>query len=263
MALAVFMTLVVSIAPAQAAVVYRGDWRMTVHHQTASECEGSFDGCEVTFDIRTNQPGWEGSDQYEVQATLNGKDLYADAGQTYWAEVDPRFAGVRAVTSVDAPLRAGAYTLRLDWFYRGVWSCGPEVPSGCGYVGREHVRKTYKFRWPGRGEMTVRPFVKPASSVSASATRAGSKTKVTGKVKAQRLSSKFIVSKRYFPVEGAKVTLQSYAGKKRSWVERKTVRARSGGKVAWTGRAPKAAKWRWVVAGTADYRGSKSRPVKR
>lgn len=253
-----------TLAPPQTtpahAGTYIGDWRMTVHLEPAENC---FSGTPcTTFNIRTNQPGWEGSDQYLVRMTLDGQEFYGDAGQTNYGEVDPDFYGVRATGST-AELSVGPHTLVLDWLYMGVWSCGPSVPNGCGWVGRERVTKVYKFRWAGAGDQVVRPFVKPSSSVSASARRVGQKVTVRGVVRAQRLTSNFVRTSTYYPVRGARATLQSYSTTKRKWVSRKTVTANSRGVVTLTLRSARALKWRWVVPATSAYLKSVSRTVKK
>ena len=247
------------------APTYVGDWRMTIHAEDDGvDCgaEGSGFPCRILFDIRTNQPGWEGSDMYDVYATLDGQDLYADAGQTKYSEYDPDFYGVRAIAETDT-LLSGVHTLILDWFYRGTWTCGPEVPNGCGYLGREEVRKVYKFRWHADGDQVVRPFTLPASRISVDATRKARLVKVSGVVKTQRLNADFEPTARYVATSGARVTLQSFSTRKRTWVSRTTVTSNRTGRVVATTTAPRVTKWRWVVKPTKTYTGSTSRAVNR
>ncbi|MFS3130030.1 hypothetical protein ACLM5J_16640 [Nocardioides sp. Bht2] len=229
--------------PAQA-LTYVGDWRMTVHQDSGEECTQTSEGeqCAVTFDIRTNQPGWEGSDQYEVYVKLDGVDLYGDAGQTEYATVDPEFSGVRAMASTTA-LSRGAHTLVLDWYYYGVWTCSPSLPTGCAWVGREHVRKTYKFRWSGTDKV-VRPFHLPGSKASATAKRTGTKVRLSTVAKAQKLTSDFVPTRTYSPIRGTKVTLQSYSPGKHRWVPRARVRTNSKGVASVQVKAPSRTKWR-------------------
>lgn len=248
----------VAVPQSAQALTYVGDWRMTIHQQTGEECQQTGDGeqCSVTFDIRTNQPGWEGSDSYEVYASLDGEELYADAGQTEYATVDPAFAGVRAMTSTPT-LASGAHTLVLNWYYYGVWTCSPAIPEGCAWVGREHVRKTYKFRWSG-SDKVVRPFQLPASKASITAKRAGAKVQLRAVAKAQRLTADFVASSTYSPIRATRITLQSYSKRKHRWVQRARVRTNNKGVASIRLKAPSRTKWRWIVPATSSYRTSTS-----
>jgi hypothetical protein len=262
-------TSLLTIAPAQAntaqgttaqAPTYEGDWRMTIHaEEDGVDCGIETTGfpCRVVFDIRTNQPGWEGSDMYDVSATIDGKSIYADAGQTYYSDYDPAFYGVRAIAEKSS-LSAGVHVLVLDWLYRGVWMCGPEVPNGCSYVGREHVRKIYKFRWHADGDQVVRPFVLPSSKVSINANRQGRSVKVTGVVKARRLNADFEPTTKYLPTRGARVVLQTFSPKRRTWIDRATVTSNRKGNIAATVNEPKVTRWRWLLKPTKAYAGSTS-----
>ncbi|CAM3276640.1 hypothetical protein NODU109028_08745 [Nocardioides dubius] len=254
--------VVVPSAPV-AATTYVGDWRMTVHqmNEEYDYCEGGV--CGTTFHIRTNQPVYEaGGDWYEVEMFLDGEPLYGDTGRSDVSHIDPSFAGVRAIAQT-GELAKGVHTLRLDWYYQGVWTCGPAVPEGCAWVGRERVKKTYKFRWAGGADQTVRPYRVPASSVSIKAARSGAKVRVSGTVKAQRLRSDYSLNTAYSPVRAARVTLQSYSTAKRKWVNRTTVRSTKRGVVS-ARITTRSTKLRWVVAAKSGaYASSRSKAVRR
>lgn len=238
--------------PAQA-LTYVGDWRLVIHADNEEDNYCPNGVCGTEFHVRTNQPAWEENGRvYDVNMTLDGTTIYADAGQNFWSEVDSDFAGVRAVGSIGTPLSKGVHTLEMEWFYMGTWQCGSHVPEGCAWVGRETVTKTYKFRWKGGADQIVRPYQPPSSSVSIKAKRTGAKVTLKGKVRARLLNKNFELS-RPTAVKSAKVTLQSYSKKKRSWVKRKVVRSNKRGRVTHTIRSPKATKWRWVLKAKNGY----------